>query len=316
MRDAFNAELHRIAANDPDVLLLTADIGFKVFDQFRADYPGRFINMGVAEANLMTVAAGLAMSGKRPFVYTIIPFLTMRAFEQIRVDACIQNQPIKIIGVGGGLAYGILGPTHHSIEDVAILRALPNMTVLVPCDPIETGLAIQAAYEHPGPVYVRLGKNGEPNLHTQKYDFKIGRAVVMREGTDATLIVAGPIAHLGLKAAENLSKQGIQVRVTNMHSIKPIDAEAVVQAANETKAILTLEEHNIIGGLGSAVAEVLAEEAVGVPFKRLGIRDTFSYGVGSQEFHFKQRGLTVEAVQQAVLELLRQRTTDPMAIQA
>ena len=316
MRDAFNAELHRIAANDPEVLLLTADIGFKVFDQFRADYPGRFINMGVAEANLMTVAAGLAMSGKRPFVYTIIPFLTMRAFEQIRVDACIQNQPIKIIGVGGGLAYGILGPTHHSIEDVAILRALPNMTVLVPCDPIETGLAIRAAYEHPGPVYVRLGKNGEPNLHKQKYDFKIGQAVVMREGADATLIVAGPIAHLGLKAAETLSKQGIQMQVVNMHSIKPIDTEAILRAARETKAILTLEEHNIIGGLGSAVAEVLAEEAAGVAFKRLGIRDTFSYGVGSQEFHFKQRGLTVGAVQEAVLNLLRQPTADSVAVQA
>src|SRR5262245_5336881 len=176
MRDAFNAELNDIAAANPETFLLTADIGFQVFDRFRDEHPGHFINMGVAEANMIGVAAGLAMSGKFPFVYTIIPFLTMRAFEQIRVDICIQNQNVKIVGVAGVVAYGTLGPTHHSIEDFAILRALPNMTVIVPCDPLETRLAVRAAVELKGPVYVRLGKNGEPTLHKEKYAFSIGKA--------------------------------------------------------------------------------------------------------------------------------------------
>ncbi len=306
MRDAFAAELHELMAADQRILLLAGDIGFKVFDRIVADCTGRFFNMGVAEANMLGVAAGMALSGRHPFVYTIIPFLTMRAFEQIRVDVCIQNLPVTIVGVGGGLAYGALGPTHHSIEDVAILRSLPNMTVLVPCDPLETRLAVRAAMEHAGPVYVRLGKNGEPTLNAGEYDFRIGKAVTMREGTDATVIAAGPVIRLALEAAERLSRDGIQMRVLNMHTIKPIDQEAILQAAAQTRGIVTLEEHSIIGGLGSAVAEVLAEAGTGIPFLRIGIRDTFCYGVGSQEYHFKQQGLTVEAITEAVMKLLRE----------
>lgn len=307
MRDVFNAELYEIAKSDPRVLLLTGDIGFQVFDRFRADFPGRFINMGVAEANMMGVAAGLALSGKRPFVYTIIPFLTMRAFEQIRVDVCIQNQPVKIVGVGGGLAYGTLGPTHHSIEDVAILRALPNMTILAPCDPLETRKATRAVMEHPGPVYIRLGKNGEPPLHARDYDFQIGRVVQMRSGKDATIISSGAVTRIALEAAGRLAEKGIGVRVLNMHTIKPIDREAILQAARETRALVTVEEHNIIGGLGSAVAEVLAEGGGFVPFRRFGVRDTFCHGVGSQDYHFKQQGITGEAIGENILALLNGR---------
>ena len=304
MRDAFNDELYDIAASDPDVLLLTADIGFRVFDRFHADFPGRFINMGVAEPNMLGVAAGLALSGKRPFVYTIIPFLTMRAFEQIRVDMCIQNQPVKIVGVGGGVAYGTLGPTHHAVEDVAILRALPNMTVLVPCDPLETRKAVRAAYEHPGPVYVRLGKNGEPSLHANDYDYQIGRAVQMRGGTDATIIVAGAVTRLALEAVERLAQVGVDVRILDMHTIKPIDRQAIQKAAQETKVIVTVEEHNVIGGLGSAVAEVLAEAGAGIPFKRIGINDAFCYGVGSQEYHWRRHGITSEGISDAIIQML------------
>lgn len=307
MRDAFIAEFHEIAKSHPETLLLTADIGFKVFDRYRADFPDRFVNMGVAESNMIGVAAGMALTGKRPWVYTIIPFLTMRAFEQIRVDVCLQNQPVKIVGVGGGLAYGILGPTHHSIEDMAILRALPNMTVIAPCDPLETGKAIRAAFEHPGPVYVRLGKNGEPVLHKEPYPFQIGRAVPMRRGSDATLAVAGTVTRIGLEAAEQLSKSGVQVQVLNFHTIKPIDSAAILQAAQETRAIVSLEEHSTIGGLGSALAEVLAENSAGVPFQRIGIPDRFCHGVGSQEYHLAHQGLTVEKVSQTVLRLLEKK---------
>ena len=304
MRNAFNNELYDIAASNPDVLLLTSDIGFQVFDRFRDDFYGRFINMGVAESNMIGVAAGLALSGKLPVVYTIIPFLTMRAYEQIRVDVCIQNLPVKIVGVGGGLAYGTLGPTHHSIEDVAILRALPNMTVVVPCDPLESRKATRAAFEHHGPIYVRLGKNGEPPLYENDYEFQIGRAVTLRYGTDATIIVAGPVTKLALEASVRLDQVGISVRVLNMHTIKPIDQDAIRQAARDTGAIVTVEEHSVIGGLGSAVAEVLAEVPAGVPFRRLGINDSFCYGVGSQDYHFQQQGITVEAINSTLLHLL------------
>lgn len=304
MRDAFAAELYEIAASDPQVLLLTADIGYKVFDRLAADFPTRFINMGVAEANMVGVAAGLCLGGKRPFVYTIIPFLTMRTFEQIRIDVCIQNQPVKIVGVGGGLAYGTLGPTHHSIEDVAILRSLANMTVIVPCDPRESRKATRAAYEYPGPVYIRLGKNGEPPLYPGDYEFKIGKAVQMRPGKDATIVCAGAVTRLALEASDLLAKQGVGVRVLNMHTIKPLDAEGVLRAAHETRAIVTVEEHSIIGGLGSAVAEVLAEGRASIPFKRFGVRDRFCHGVGSQDYHLKRQGVTVEAISETLVRML------------
>ena len=300
MRDAFAAELYDIVAAEPEALLLTADIGFGVFDRLVENFPDQFLNMGVAEANMIGVSAGLAISGKRPFVYTIVPFLTMRTFEQIRVDVCIQNQPVKIVGVGGGLAYGTLGPTHHSLEDIAILRALANMTLIVPCDPLESKKATRAAFEHPGPVYIRLGRNGEPDLYTGDYEFEIGRAVQMREGSEATIVSSGAVTQMALDAADQLAREGISARVLNMHTIKPIDAEAILKAATETMVMVSIEEHSIIGGLGSAVAEVLSEGPTKIPFKRLGIQDTFCYGVGSQSYHLNRHGVTVDAIRQAI----------------
>ncbi|MBA7685374.1 Apulose-4-phosphate transketolase subunit B [subsurface metagenome] len=306
MRDAFCKELNKLAAENPELLLLTGDIGFQVFDQFRAQYPDRFYNMGVAEANMIGTAAGLALSGKKPFVYTIIPFLTMRAFEQIRNDVCMQNQPVKIVGVGGGVAYGVLGPTHHSIVDLAILRALPNMTVISPCDPLESQLATRAAFNHSGPVYLRLGKNGEPALHDHEYDFEIGQAVTMREGGEATIIVCGAVTRIALETSELLGQKGIGVRVINMHTLKPIDKETILKAAEETRAIVTVEEHNIIGGLGSAVAEVLAEANLQIPFRRVGINDSFGYGVGSQTYHLNKNGINTPNITKLILELIKE----------
>jgi len=307
MRDAFIAELNQLAAEDDRVLLLSGDIGFKVFDHFRDTYPDRYFNMGIAEANMMGAAAGMAMSGKRPVVYTIIPFLTMRAYEQIRVDVAMQDQPVMIVGVGGGLAYDILGPTHQSIEDVAILRAMPNMVVLTPSDPAETRAAVRAAHEHAGPVYLRLGKNGEPPLGDGADDFEIGRAITLRSGTDVSIVASGPILDVGLRAADLLEQRGISCRVINVHSIKPFDAEAVLSAARETKAMVSLEEHNIIGGLGSAVAEVLAEGACSTKFKRLGIPDVFTFEVGSQAHLFELYGLTAETIAEALASMLSQQ---------
>lgn len=305
MRHAFNLELLDLAKENPSLLLLTGDIGFKVFDTYREQFPDKFINMGVAEANMISVASGLAMSGKKPFVYTIIPFLTMRAFEQIRVDVCIQNQPVKIVGVGGGLAYGALGPTHHSLEDVAILRSLANMTIVTPCDAIETRKAIRAAYEYDGPIYVRLGRDKEPILYKTDYEFKLGKSVTMREGKDATIIASGPILKIALEAADQLRNLGIELKIQNMHTIKPIDEEAILTAAKTTSAIVTLEEHSIIGGLGSAVSEVLAENSISIPFKRIGVQDKFCYEVGSQEYHVKQQGLDSSTICKTISNLLK-----------
>jgi transketolase len=307
MRDAFIAELHALAAEDARVLLLSGDIGFKVFDRFCEAFPERFLNLGIAEQNMIGMAAGLSMSGKRPFVYTIIPFLTMRPFEQIRVDLCMHEQPVRLVGVGGGLAYDILGPTHHAVEDIGILRALPNMTVLVPSDPIQARQATRAAHALPGPAYVRLGKNGEPVLPGSDEPFAIGRALVRRKGGDATVIACGPIVKMALDAAELLQDAGVSCRVVDMHTVKPLDRDAVLAAARETGAIVTLEEHNVIGGLGSAVAEALAEGGHAVPFRRIGIPDVFTYEVGSQRHLLAHHSITAQAVADTLTSLLAQR---------
>tara|TARA_B000000460_G_C21521696_1_gene396181 strand:+ start:314 stop:1234 length:921 start_codon:yes stop_codon:yes gene_type:complete len=304
MRDAFNTELNCIASNDESVLLLTADIGFQVFDEFRENFPDRFYNVGVAEANMLGMATGLTLSNKKVFVYTIIPFLTMRAFEQIRTDVCIMNQPVKIVGVGGGLSYGTLGPTHHSIVDLAILRSLPNMTVVCPCDPIESMLATRAATNYPGPIYIRLGKNGEDNLHTSEYDFQIGKSTSMRNGNDAVIISCGPVTGIALEAAEKLELNSIDVGVQNMHTLKPIDKREILSIAKKTSLIITLEEHNIIGGLGSAVSEIISEMNCDVSVKRIGIRDNFCYGVGSQQYHLNKNGISVEGIENIILSEL------------
>ena len=307
MRDAFAAEFYEIVAADPKVSILTGDIGFGVFDRLISDFPDSFLNMGVAEANMMGAAAGLALEGQRPFVYTIVPFLTMRTFEQIRNDVCIQNLPVKIVGVGGGLAYGPMGPTHHSIVDMSILRSLPNMTVMSPCDPVESRQVTRAAYEHQGPVYIRLGRNREPVLHTSNHDFQIGRAVEMLPGTDATIVSTGAVTKIALEAAHQLAEDGVSTRVINMHTVKPIDSDILLLAAEETRAMVSVEEHNVIGGLGSAVAEVLAEGGGHIPFKRIGIPDTFCYGVGSQEFMLERHGVSARSIADSVAMLLEGR---------
>ena len=306
MRDAFIAELNQLADVDPRLHLLAGDIGFKVFDRFREVHGTRFINCGIAEANMIGMSAGMAMTGLRPFVYTIVPFLTMRAFEQIRVDLCMHDQPVVLVGVGGGLAYDVLGPTHHAIEDVAIMRALPRMSVVVPCDPDEARQATAAAHESAHPVYIRLGKNGEPSLGTVDLPpFEFGRARELRAGTDVGIIGCGPILGVALEAAELLAAQGLSCRVIDMHTVKPIDVDAILDVASKVRALATIEEHSIIGGLGSAVAEVLAERSAALPFRRFGINDAFTTRVGRQAYLFQQHGLTGEALAKWFAKQLR-----------
>ena len=297
MRNAYLEALYDLAKNNRQIMSLNADIGAIVFDKFKADFPDQFINFGVAEPNMISAAAGMASCGKIPFTYTIMPFITMRTYEQIRNDVCLQKMNVKIVGVGAGLVYSTLGPTHHAIEDIAIMKVLPNMTIVSPADPMEAKKATLAAAQIEGPVYLRLGTSKEPVVYQHDYDFTIGRGVKLKDGKDATIIATGSIVHDALQAVEELEKEKISVRLVNIHTIKPIDKEIILQAARETKVILTLEEHNVEGGFGSSVASVILEESdVPIKFKRLGINDCFCSFYGTHQELKSHYGIAKEDI--------------------
>jgi transketolase len=306
MRNAYIAELYEIAVRDERVLALVADNGAIVYDKFRAAFPDRFINFGIAEANMVSVAAGLAACGKIPFAYTIAGFLTMRAYEQIRNDVCMQRTNVKLVGIGAGFVYSNLGPTHHATVDISIMRALPGMTVFSPADPLESRKITQEAARMDGPVYIRIATGGSPKVYESDYEFVAGKGVVMREGGDVTLVATGGIVLEAQRACEELSKEGIGARLINIHTIKPLDEELILQAARETRAVLTVEEHSIIGGLGGAVAETLAEaELSGVKFRRMGLKGVFAEGYGTYEEMKEQNGLSSAHIAAEALRLCR-----------
>lgn len=280
MRTAYLDTLYELASKDKNVYALISDNGAIVYDKYRRDLEKQYLNLGISEANMLGMAAGMASCGKIPFAYTIGAFLAYRAFEFIRNDACIQNQNVKIVGVGVGEAYSALGPTHHSTEDLGCLRSLPNLTIMTPASPMEVRKATLATYEHNGPVYLRLGTNKEPEIYEEDYSFELGKGVTLMEGSDITLIASGSILKDVLEIAKELKKDGISARVINIHTIKPIDKDIIEKAIEETGRIVTIEDHNIIGGLGSAVAEVIAEYGKAVKFKRIGLTN-FSKGYGS-----------------------------------
>jgi transketolase len=285
--------------------LIVGDLGFGVVEPFAKRFPAQFLNAGVAEQNLTGVAAGMALMGRVVFTYSIANFPTLRCLEQIRNDVCYHRTNVKIVALGGGFAYGALGVTHHATEDLAVMRSLPEMTVVAPGDPIEAELATRAIIAHPGPCYLRLGRAGEPVLHDSGVDFELGKAIQLRDGTDLTIISTGGMLATALDAATQLDVRGISSRVLSMHTLKPLDEDAIAAAARETGAILTLEEHSRIGGLGGAVAEVLAEiEGIHVPFRRIGLPPGFAPLAGSQEYLRAAHGLGAESVVQTVLNLL------------
>ncbi|MBN2067755.1 MAG: hypothetical protein JW744_04770 [Candidatus Diapherotrites archaeon] len=302
MRKQFADTLLCEAKKNTSILLLTGDLGFSVFEGFMHEFPNRFFNMGVAEVNMVGVAAGLALSGKKPFVYSIVPFVTMRCYEQVRNDVCYQNADVKIVGVGGGFSYGVNGPTHHAISDIAIMRALPNIVVVCPADPVEASLATIAAVKNRGPVYLRLGRNEEPVVHLKEPVFELGKAIELRKGNDASLISTGNMLNNCVIAAEKLCGKGIECRVVSMHTVKPLDKNTVLKAAKETKAVFSVEEHSLVGGLGSAVSEVLAESGNPVLFKRIALPDKFACKIGSQKYLQKINMLSAESIAETVLK--------------
>jgi transketolase len=316
MRNAFAAALEQAVTDDERICLVLADLGWGVFDEVERRAPGRVVNAGIAEQAMVGVAAGLAQAGRKAVAYTIAPFITSRAHDQVRVDVAAGNADVTLVGVGGGVAYGYLGLTHHAIDDLAAMRALPNMTVLAPCDPSDAAAATRAALAHDGPVYLRLGKNGEPSLLPQDTPFAIGRATRVRDGADVTLASTGPILGEALDAAEALAARGIGAAVLHFGTVKPIDVRAAVEALTMTGLIVAVEEHSIIGGLGSALAEVAAEAGIGRVI-RAGVPDTFVHEVGGREYLLARHGLDgpgIAARAQAALQT--PRATGPLAVRS
>src|SRR3712207_4314320 len=294
-RDAFNEKLRELASEDRRIVAVVNDsVGSSKLNEFGKMYPIRLVNVGIAEQNMVGVGAGLANGGLIPFVCGASPFLTGRALEQIKADLAYSNQNVKLCGMSSGMAYGELGPTHHSIEDLAWLRAIANMTVIVPADSVETAQAIEVAAHTYGPMFIRLSRMPVPNVHPEDYRFEIGKAARLRDGDDVTLIANGVLVARALAAADLLAAEGIEARVLNMSTVRPLDKAAVLAAAAETGHIVTVEEHSVFGGLGGAVAEVVVTNHP-VPMRILGVPGVFA-PTGSAEWLLEHFGLTAQGI--------------------
>jgi transketolase len=309
MRNAFAEEITRIGAADDRVVLLSGDIGNRLFDDFKERSPERFFNCGVAEANMMSVAAGMALSGLRPVVYTITPFVTTRCLEQIRDDVCYHKAPVTIVGVGSGLGYASLGATHQSLEDIAFLRLFPEMVVLCPADPSEARAALNAALAQNQPVYIRLGKKGEPAIRKEATAFRLGQADWLRDGADVCMIGTGAGVKCALDAADMLQKRGFGAAVVAMPTLKPFDQAALTKIAAGFPVIATVEEHNRSGGLGGLVAEWLCDQHIErMPrLFRFGTQDMFLHEATSRSHAQRRHGMAPDQIADALAAALPQR---------
>jgi len=295
-----------MAEADDRIFLITGDLGFGVLTEFERKFPRQYLNVGVAEQNMTGVATGLALEGRIVFTYSIGNFPTLRCLEQIRNDVCYHNANVKIVSIGAGFSYGQLGMSHHATEDLAILRSLPSITVLSPADDWEASEATKAAVDTPGCVYLRLDKSSAGNTRAEGEQFQVGRARVLTQGSDVALIVTGGIAGVALKVASMLASESVGVRVISVHTIKPFDAATITAAARETRAVVTLEEHVLDGGLGSAVAEACMDGGVAPGrFMRLALQRGQLCAVGDQNFLRAQHGLDETSVADAIRSLLR-----------
>lgn len=304
MRDQFARTVYDVARETPDVFIVVADISPAAsMAPFRAEFPERFINVGVAEQSMIGLCAGLALRGCCPFAYTIATFSIYRPFEQVRDDICYHNLPVTIVGIGGGIAYSTLGGTHHAQEDVAIMSALPNMTVLAPCDPAETAAATRAAVERNGPVYLRLGKSGEPDLTSQAVDpFVFGRPRRLRPGRDVCILSYGPITKMAFDAAGAIEREsGATVAVMSVHTLKPLDREAIASVLRQFATVVVIEEHSPRGSLGGQVKEIAWDSDARCRLTTFSLQDEFIHAFGSHAYLLGRHGLSVDAITRAVL---------------
>ena len=297
MRNAFAKQITELAQADERIVVLSGDIGNRLFDDLKAKCPGRFFNCGVAEANMIGMAAGMAMCGLRPVCYTITPFITYRCLEQIRIDVCYHHVPVIIVGTGAGLSYASLGSTHHSCEEMGMLRLLPGLAVVAPADAMEVRGALKAALKHPHPVYIRIGKKGEPVIHKTEPTFEIGRAIPVREGDDVCLLSTGNMLPTALATADLLTQKEVSAKVVSFHTIKPLDEVTLADAFARFRLVVTLEEHSILGGLGGGVAEWLSAcPSARAKLIRCGTPDEFLHETAEQGEARAKYGLTPPAV--------------------
>ena len=289
MRKTFINTLIDLARNDKDIVLITPDMGFSVLEPFFEEFPERSFNAGIAEQNAVSIAAGLALMGKKPYVYTIIPFLVERAFEQVKLDVAYMNTNVKLVGIGAGFTYGSAGATHHATEDISLMRSLPNMTVCCPGDNNEAEQIIRQSALNSKPMYIRIGRHNRGIFNNDKLE--IGKATVIEKGEDIAIISTSNMLPDAAYYCNQLKEQGRKPYLISMHTIKPLDSSIINQLIEKGVEIQTMEEHSIIGGLGSAVAEIIAESGTGIKFKRIGVPDKFSHYIGNQKYIKKQFGL-------------------------
>lgn len=307
LREVYGSVLAELGEKNPDIVVLDADLSGSTKSKLFADkHPDRFFNMGIAESNMVSTAAGLAAVGKIPFVNTFTVFLTTLGLIAARGQVCYGNLNVKFGGAYCGMSDALDGASHHALEDISAMRALPNMRVIVPSDETSTRWATQWAVDNYGPVYLRLSRDTYPDLYPAGTKFEMGKGAIVREGTDVTVIACGLLVHKAIEAAEELEKQGVSVRVVDMYSIKPIDEELIVRCAKETGAIVTAEEHNIYGGLGSAVSEVLAHAGAGAPTEFVGVHDTFTESGKYSELLAKY-GIDKDGVKTAIEKVLKRK---------
>jgi len=301
--------VYELAKKDARIFFIGSDLGAGTLDNFRAEMPDRFFMEGVSEANIVGMAAGLAIEGKIVYVNTIATFLTRRCFEQVVLDLGLHNANVRLIANGGGVVYAPLGPTHLAIDDLAIMRAVPNMTVVAPCDADEMGRLMPQTVDHRGPIYIRLGKGGDPIVSSDAHPFRIGRAIPMAAGDEVLLVTTGITLKLALEASAALRLEGIGAAVLHMPTVKPLDVDALLAHARRVDAVVSIEEHSIVGGLGGATSEVLAEAGFepAKRFKRIGLPDVFPHGYGSQATMMAAYGITAERVAAVARELLAAR---------
>jgi transketolase len=297
--------VYELAKRDRRVVFIGSDLGPDTLKQLKAEYPSQFLMEGVSEANIVTMAAGLAMEGKIPYINTIATFLSRRCFEQIVLDLGLHNTKVRLIASGGGVVYAPLGPTHLAIDDIAILRTVPNMTILAPADADEMRRLMLQTLEVEGPIYIRLGKGGDPIVSRDDLPCEIGKAILMREGKDALIVCTGICLQVALAAADNLAKQNIFPSVLHVHTVKPLDVAAICQNAERVPIVVTIEEHTVVGGLGSAVAEIVAEAGFNPAkrFRRLGIPDVFPDQYGSQASLMARYNITAEHLEEVIKQL-------------
>ncbi len=306
MRKTFMDTLTELARKDDRVMCIIGDTGFSVFEEFEKEFGPRFVNVGIAEQNFVSFGAGLAAMGMKPFIYNVVSFMVYRAFEQIELDIAYQENPVVIVGVGGGHAYGTAGPTHHAYFDLALMRELPNMTVFSPADPVEMREVMLAAYQLDKPSYIRIGRSVDPIIHEKSIDFEIGKAIKLRDGNDVALFATGVMVKDAIAVADDLHQKGIEADLYSFPTIKPIDEDTVKKCMVKHRHLFTIEEHSVNGGFGSAVGDVILEnqEIGNVSFIKMGFPDKFAPFVGTREYLNDYYGISPDKISKRVADML------------